>query len=380
MPHPPFNILALAGFVHQHLLWFLLAAYALAALFPGPGMWMRTASFGRFSIIGASFDLSLVLMLLATMMFNAGLGVKLTHMRALRRKARLLIAGLAANLVVPVLYVFGVMQLLRFWHNPEEAQHVLVGLALIASMPIAGSSTAWAQNSNGNLALSLGLVLCSTLLSPFVTPAGFYVFGEMASQEYETVLRNLAHYGSSAFLGVWVVLPVMLGFAARTLMSDDVLKAMMPVVKFINAVVLLLLNYSNASVSLPRALADHDLDFLALSFAITSTLCVTAFGAAYGIGKMLRADEPDRVSLVYGLGMNNNGTGLVLASLALSSFPRVMVAVILYNLTQHVVAGAVHECLIRRAREAESGNDGERVPIRGSSDRHASAIATEIRQ
>jgi BASS family bile acid:Na+ symporter len=52
---------------------------------------------------------------------------------------------------------------------------------------------------------------------------------------------------------------------------------------------------------------------------------------------------------MYGLGMNNNGTGLVLASLALASFPRVMVPIILYNLVQHLVAGAVHEVTGRNA-------------------------------
>lgn len=44
---------------------------------------------------------------------------------------------------------------------------------------------------------------------------------------------------------------------------------------------------------------------------------------------------------VYGLGTNNNGTGLVLASLALAVYPRVMVPIIFYNLVQHLLAGGV---------------------------------------
>jgi BASS family bile acid:Na+ symporter len=39
--------------------------------------------------------------------------------------------------------------------------------------------------------------------------------------------------------------------------------------------------------------------------------------------------------------MNNNGTGLVLASVALADHPRVMLPIILYNLVQHLVAGSV---------------------------------------
>ena len=66
-----------------------------------------------------------------------------------------MLAGLAANLVIPMIYIFGVTLVMRLWYEPDEAQHILVGLALVAAMPIAGASTAWAQNSNGNLALSL---------------------------------------------------------------------------------------------------------------------------------------------------------------------------------------------------------------------------------
>jgi predicted Na+-dependent transporter len=56
-------------------------------------------------------------------------------------------------------------------------QNILVGLALVASMPVAGSSTAWSQNTDGDMALSLGLVLLTTLLSPLTTPAALHAVG-----------------------------------------------------------------------------------------------------------------------------------------------------------------------------------------------------------
>jgi len=105
----------------------------------------------------------------------------------------------------------------------------------------------------------------------------------------------------------------------------------------------LVLNYSNASVSLPQAVADRDVDFLVVTLGITTGLCLTAFGAAYWLSCLFKLDQAERVSIMYGLGMNNNGTGLVLASLAVASFPRIMVPIIFYNLVQHLVAGSVHE-------------------------------------
>ena len=70
------------------------------------------------------------------------------------------------NLAVPLVFLALMATALRAWHNPDEAAIVLVGLALVSSMPIAGSSTGWAQTADGDMALSLGLVLGSTLLSP----------------------------------------------------------------------------------------------------------------------------------------------------------------------------------------------------------------------
>jgi len=343
MDHRKFTFLSLSQFIHHHLLWFLISAYAIAAVFPTAGLWIRSVSFGDIVVFKTKAHVSLLLVLLATLMFNAGLGVKTSHLKALVKKVWMLVAGLTGNLVIPIVYIFCVSLLLQFWHNPDEAQHILVGLALVAAMPIAGASTAWAQNSNGNLALSLGLVLFSTLLSPIITPMALYVFGEMASEEYETVLHHLADYGSGAFLGMWVVLPSLLGLSVRLIVPERRLSAGMPYLKVINSLVLLVLNYSNASVSLPQAIADRDVDFLVVTLVITTGLCLTAFATAYWLSCLFKTDQAERVSLMYGLGMNNNGTGLVLASLALSSFPRVMVPIIFYNFVQHLVAGSVHE-------------------------------------
>ena len=300
--------------------------------------------------------MSLLLLLLATLMFNAGLGVKTSHLTSLAKKVRILFAGLTANLVIPMAYIFLATLIMRLWYEPDEAQHILIGLALVAAMPIAGASTAWAQNSNGNLALSLGLVLASTVLSPVLTPIALNVFGEMATGEYGGVIHNLAAYGSGTFLGLWIVFPSLLGLGVRFVAPEDQLTALMPIIKLVNSLVLLLLNYSNGSVSLPQAVADRDYDFLAVTLAITIGLCVTAFSAGYGLSRLFKVDEAERVSLMYGLGMNNNGTGLVLASLALSAYPRVMVPIIFYNLVQHLVAGGVHEVMGQKIEDQKAAS------------------------
>ena len=153
------------------------------------------------------------------------------------------------------------------------------------------------------------------------------------------------------------MLPSVLGLCVRFAVPETQLTAVMPFVKLTNSLVLLLLNYSNASVSLPQAVVDRDFDFLAVTLGITAGLCLTAFASGYGLSRLFKVDQADRISLMYGLGMNNNGTGLVLASLALASSPRVMVPIIFYNLVQHLVAGTVHETTGRTlsSQKSESG-------------------------
>src|SRR5262249_47485350 len=123
---------------------------------------------------------------------NAGLGVQVSRLRNLVRTSPVLLAGLAANVLVPVAFIFGVAQALRPWHEPDEAQNLLVGLALIAAMPVAGSSTAWSQNGNGDMALSLGLVLLTTLLSPATTPLAQ---GERTRFRKPRIGKGLRHKG-----------------------------------------------------------------------------------------------------------------------------------------------------------------------------------------
>jgi BASS family bile acid:Na+ symporter len=69
--------------------------------------------------------------------------------------------------------------------------------------------------------------------------------------------------------------------------------------------VLILLNYSNAALTLPDAVLRHDLDFLALILFVVTALCFVAFASGSLIARLCDADRNSKVSLMFGLGMNN---------------------------------------------------------------------------
>ncbi|WP_197442905.1 bile acid:sodium symporter family protein [Lignipirellula cremea] len=333
--------------VHRRFIWLVVASYFVAALLPQFGLWIRTASLGFVPLTQGRLEASLPSIMLASLLFNAGLGVRLSDLKQLIHGPGPLLAGLVANLTLPVTYIFVVSQVMRLWHNSEEVQHILVGLALVASMPIAGSSTAWTQNANGNLALSLGLVLFSTILSPLATPLVLHAVGLMTTGDYSEDLHELASGGVGSFLGVWVILPSLAGIAARLLAGENRMAIIRPYLKLVNWAVLLLLNYSNASLSLPKAVAEPDFDYLAVMLVLALSLCAVAFTTGWGIARVLRTDRDQRVSMMFALGMNNNGAGLVLASIALADHPQVMLPIIFYNLVQHLVAASVDALMFR---------------------------------
>jgi len=336
--------------IHKYFIWIVISSYVVAGIFPGPGMSIRNADLGVVEIAQTKITLTAPSILLALLLFNAGLGTRVRELEKLAHQPRLLAMGVVGNVAVPLFFILSVSFLMSFWHNPEEVQQILTGVALIAAMPIAGASSAWAQNANGNLALSLGLILLTTLLSPILTPVVLHAVGFVTAGDYSEDLHELASNGAGAFLGAWVLLPSVLGLVAHAFLGEKRTASISPYVKLINSAILVTLNYSNAALSLPGVVSHPDLDFLAAILLIVGSLCAAMFAAGYLISRVFHADRGSAASLMFGLGMNNNGAGLVLASLTLSDHPSVMLPIIIYNLLQHLAASAVDKVFSRRAR------------------------------
>jgi len=336
----------LGHFLHTRLLWLLLAVYVLASLVPGPGLALRSICLAPGSA-GAAVGPSLALpaLLLSLLLFNAGLGARFSALRHIRQSVLLMGAGTLVNLVAPLLAILAVNFCLRSWHNPAGFQNLLTGMVLVASMPIAGSSTAWAQNAKGDLSVSLGLVLLSTALSPITTPLLLRAGSWMTAGDWSRRLHELSSQGTGDFLIAYVLMPAVAGVLTRLVIGDGRMRRIQPTIKIANTAVLVLLCYMNAAVTLPLVVARPEADFLLLVLLVTVFFCIVMFGAGWLLGRLLRLDRARQAPLVFGLGMNNNGTGLVVAASALPEYPLVILPILLYNLVQHLAAGLADRLL-----------------------------------
>ncbi len=336
------SVTKVTHFIHKYFLPLLLVTYTLAATFPQIGLAMRQLSFGDLATPGlGTTRISISLAMLSFLLFNAGLGIKTSELLKLRNRPQLLIVGFLANMVIPIVLSVCLRIAMTFWHNDDEVQNLMVGLALIIAMPIAGSAAAWAQNANGNLSLSLGLILLSTFLSPLTTPAVLQLFSFMTQGDYAEDLSEMASADTNVFLCLTVVFPSLAGMALHYIAGEERIARIKPYLKLANFLVLLLLNYSNASISLPQVVAKPDWDLLVLILTVTALICTVSFFAGWLVSKGFRADNSDKAALMFSLGMNNNGTGLVLAATALADHPDVMLPMIFYTLVQQVIAAIV---------------------------------------
>lgn len=340
-------VAAIQHVIHKYFIWIIVLSYIVAAVLPGAGLLIRNVELGSVVVAQTPIHLSLPALMLAFLLFNAGLGIRTTELASLARDPSPLVVGAAANLLAPLTFVAGVSATMRLWHNPEEVQQILTGLALVASMPIAGASSAWAQNANGNVALSVGLILLTTLCSPALTPISLHAVGFMTTGDYSEDLHELAQNGAGAFLGLWIILPSLLGMLTHRILGEKRVSLISPYMKLGNSAVLALLNYANASLSLPGVVSQPDFDFVIIMLLIVSLLCLVMFGIGYVLARGFRFGRAGTASLMFGLGMNNNGAGLVLASVELSDHPAIMLPIILYNLVQHFMASLADKMLSR---------------------------------
>ncbi|MER5781034.1 bile acid:sodium symporter [Streptomyces mobaraensis] len=329
--------------VQRWLLGLMVACYVLAGVVPGPGEWLR----GLTLRLPAGGAVTLPTALLAVMLVNAGLGVRITDLGAALRHPLRPALGVVVNALLPAVLLPAVALCLRSWPDPQEAEALLVGLMLVLAMPIAGGAATWGQNAGGNVPLAVAMVMGSTLLSPFTVPLGLRLAGFLVGPggtgglDDTARLDRLAGAGVGMFALASVVLPSLVGIALRTWLGERRIAPVLPAVKAVNLVNILLLCYINAAGALGQAVAHPDPDLFALALGVAGAVCCLSFLLGRWMSAWTRCESPDAISLTFATGMNNSSAAAVLASVWFSHRPEVLLPVLSYSLLQKITAGAV---------------------------------------
>jgi BASS family bile acid:Na+ symporter len=329
--------------IQRSFIWLLVASFCAAAYAPHLGLQLQKTRLFEFHLGATSIAATTTTFMLSLLLFNAGLVTNFGEVRRIIGRPMMMFGGAIGNFLVPLTFVSGLSFLSQTWHDADEWQQILAGLGFIAAMPIAGASTAWTQASNGNMSLSVGLVLVTTLISPIVTPLVILGAGAVTTGDYGEDLQELAAAGSMSFLGAWILAPTLLGILGGRFLGSERAIAARPFFKLLNSGIILALNYANASLSLPDVVARPDGDFLAVLIGVAAALCAISFFTGFLFARLIDADRKEAVSLMFALGLSNSSAGLALASTAMPDHVGVMLTVIIYNLVQYFVAALVEK-------------------------------------
>src|SRR5262245_35641772 len=125
----------LADWLRRHCFWLLVGCYALAAVLSKPGQAMREWRWTPSSVQAAEFTLPLVL--LALLLFSAAVQTDVKQVRAIRSRPWPLIWGTLAVWLAPMLLAILSAAVVPLVVDQQATAGLLIGVALVASMPVA---------------------------------------------------------------------------------------------------------------------------------------------------------------------------------------------------------------------------------------------------
>lgn len=350
-PRPENRAAALVAWMHEHFLWLLVASYLVAAIMPGPGLYLRSYTWGN----PYAGEITAPMLLLAMLLFCAAAVVQWEQVWQLLEKPGVLLVALLVSWLVPCLFVSllgGVLtNFLPVDLLPGElARGMVVGLALVAAMPVANSSVAWTQNSRGNVALGLGLIVLSIVVSPVATPQMLNLMGFALSKDATAQTQELVSRFSGLFFIVWVILPSLAGMIFNRWVGAAEIARQRGAIRLVSAIVLLALNYTNASLAMPQVFERAAPKSILICAGMAIALQLVGVAAAWVMSRTMSLDEPSAIALAFAFSMKHTGLALVLAGEVLESEPRVILLIVLATLLQHILAGIVDWTMERMKR------------------------------
>lgn len=184
------------------------------------------------------------------------------------------------------------------------------GTILDGATPAGVTSNLFTFLSNGAVALAISLTFIHTLLSPILTPAFTTVF----AHKYVAVnFFALFHQ-----MLVMVLLPLVIGIAARYALGVRRIQQVQPVLPMISALLLYALALGLVAKAQP-AIA-HNLGWIPVIAVVTSIICVVNLIVGYLLARALRLDEANSRAIMFDVGIYNSGLGAVLATINFGAF------------------------------------------------------------
>lgn len=302
-------------FLGRYMAIIVLAVAALSLFVPKASLWVRPGWIN---------------FLLMIVMFGMGLTLKIDDFIYVLKNPKNILLGCVAQFTIMPLLAFGLGKLFRL----DTA--LLAGVILVGTCPGGTASNVITYLSGGDVPLSVGMTSVNTLLAPVLTPAITYLF----------LHTHIEVDVWSMFLSIIkvVIVPIALGLVINRFL-DRFTKPLVKILPMISVIAICLIVMAVVSHNAEKILTTGT---IVLAVVILHNLLGYACG--FGLGKLLRLDEPKTKALSVEIGMQNSGLA---TSLAGSAFPDLAMATVpgaVFSVW-HNISGAVLANIFRRDRQ-----------------------------
>ena len=301
----------ISDFAGKYMAIIALAVAIIALVFPDP--------------VSAVVKTSYVNILLGIVMFGMGMTLKLADFKVVFTKPKAVIVGILAQFVIMPVLAF--LLTMVFQLPPELA----VGVILVGSCPGGTSSNVMTYLAKGDVALSVGMTACTTIMAPIVTPLLVLLFAG------QTVDVNVV----DMFLSIVqvVLVPIALGFLINYFFEKAARAA---------SAVLPLVSVIGISLIIMAVVAANQATVGPLVIAVVMLHNLLGYALGYLTGRALRLSKAQMRTLSIEVGMQNSGLATSLATVHFASMPLAAVPGAVFSVW-HNISGAVYANILARS-------------------------------
>lgn len=301
-------------FIAKNLAILVLVCTALALYFPNISTVLKT---------------SYVNYILGIIMFGMGLSVRASDFKELFLRPKDVILGVFSQFLIMPFIAF----VLIFLFKLDIA--LAIGVALVGASPGGTSSNVISYLSKADVALSVSITSCTTLLAPLLTPFITYLL----------VGKSVDINVLAMFVGIIqvIIIPILLGVLAHKFLPKltRLLQDILPLISTLGIVVIVM---SVVSASASKILENIGIICLVV-------VLHNLFGYAFGfvVAKVFKLPLAKAKTLSIEVGMQNSGLAASLATTHFAAYPLAAVVAALFSVW-HNISGGILASIFRKMK------------------------------
>jgi BASS family bile acid:Na+ symporter len=276
-----FLLMALSFQGYEHLKGYSFTILIFAAVSTSLYYPQYFLEWGGFKLSG------LIIPLLQVIMFGMGTAMSINDFAAVVKTPRGVVIGILAQFTIMPLLGFALASVSGL---PPE---IAAGIILVGCSPSGVASNVMSYLANANLALSITLTSCTTLLAPFVTPllmkylAGAYIEIDAIKMMFDIIKM--------------IILPVLGGLLFNKLLSGKTawVDKLMPKISMLGIALII--------VVITAAGRDSLLSIGPLLILLTLTHNIFGYLLGYGSARLFKMNESDARTVAIEVGLQNAG-------------------------------------------------------------------------